>query len=334
LPTRVVDVGLLNDANVKLHMSNGELGHWLALSHCWGGKSASATTKDNLNARCHGFPISELSRTFRDAVMITRKLGHKYLWIDCLCIIQDCDEDWQIESVKMAEIYSHGLLTISADAAINSDHGIFRSANTVKSSGLPRHSSRNSVSLELPVHGSTHNINTTLYARRARAHHCPDDVSILQKRAWAFQEAVLSRRRIRYTPYGILWSCTTSPVFCDEQLPHYLQQTGGINRINSIFKVPHQTIPSNCSYAQSPGAWQAMNWWYEQINSYASRLLSFESDRLLAISGLAKMFAFRTGCHYYAGIWAEDFRRGLLWNSEGQRVGWDHSPSWSWAAIQ
>jgi len=80
-------------------------------------------------------------------------------------------------------------------------------------------------------------------------------------------------------------------------------------------------------------AFQSIHWWYEQINNYAYRQLTFSKDRFPALSGLAKEFSDRTGYHYKAGIWLEDFRRGLLWSALGNEVNLSHSPSWSWAAV-
>ncbi|KAK0100835.1 hypothetical protein ONS95_007282 [Cadophora gregata] len=72
-------------------------------------------------------------------------------------------------------------------------------------------------------------------------------------------------------------------------------------------------------------------WWYRQVNEYATRELTHFTDRFPALSGLAKEYSDRTGYHYTAGIWLEDFRRGLLWKSIGGRTDARYSPSWSWA---
>jgi hypothetical protein len=61
--------------------------------------------------------------------------------------------------------------------------------------------------------------------------------------------------------------------------------------------------------------------------------LTFEKDRLPALGGLASEFARRTGYHYKAGIWFEDFRDGLLWLSDGLEIDTLIAPSWSWASI-
>jgi hypothetical protein len=64
-----------------------------------------------------------LPRTFQDAVLVTRRLGVKYLWIDSLCIIQDDVEDWQTESGKMADIYSDAYLVIGANRSADCNGG-------------------------------------------------------------------------------------------------------------------------------------------------------------------------------------------------------------------
>jgi hypothetical protein len=38
----------------------------------------------------------ELPRTMRDAVTLVRELDLRFLWIDSLCIIQDCKDDLNI----------------------------------------------------------------------------------------------------------------------------------------------------------------------------------------------------------------------------------------------
>jgi hypothetical protein len=54
-----------------------------------------------------------------DAVLVTKAMGVRYLWIDSLCIIQD-KEDWALHAPQMATVYGNAYLTISADAAENS----------------------------------------------------------------------------------------------------------------------------------------------------------------------------------------------------------------------
>ena len=93
LPRRVIDVGTSRiDVEPKLYEANGERGCYIALSHCWGTKNTFTTTSDTLETRLQGLPFSELPKTFRDAIFITRMLSVRYLWVDSLCILQDEDK--------------------------------------------------------------------------------------------------------------------------------------------------------------------------------------------------------------------------------------------------
>jgi hypothetical protein len=69
--------------------------------------------------------MAQLSQTFQDAIMITRRLGIKYLWIDSLCILQDSKSDWEVESAKMGQYYASSWLTIGAGLLGDGTQGCF-----------------------------------------------------------------------------------------------------------------------------------------------------------------------------------------------------------------
>ncbi|OCL01851.1 HET-domain-containing protein, partial [Glonium stellatum] len=120
LPTRVIDVG-----NVKPNLwhTARSYGAYTALSHCWGKASTFTTTTATLTERTEGMDIATLPQTFHDAIVITRKLGLRYLWIDSICIIQDDHEDWKREAANMLDVYKNSYLTLSAMSAENSHEG-------------------------------------------------------------------------------------------------------------------------------------------------------------------------------------------------------------------
>lgn len=53
--------------------------------------------------------------------------------------------------------------------------------------------------------------------------------------------------------------------------------------------------------------------WRRVLERYSSRLLTNRSDRLPALSGLAKRIQALTGSEYAAGLWCRDLLRELLW---------------------
>jgi hypothetical protein len=79
LPKRVIDVGISAEVVVQLYESNGKRANYAALSHGWGKNILLTTTKSTLHARKQAIQWSGLSKTFQDAVILTRLLGLRYL---------------------------------------------------------------------------------------------------------------------------------------------------------------------------------------------------------------------------------------------------------------
>ncbi|KAG0651584.1 hypothetical protein D0Z07_1717 [Hyphodiscus hymeniophilus] len=105
LPARVIDVGRPDGSGIPfLCNTNGGFGQWVALSHCWGQTDPLKTTSATIKKHEESLPMRDLPPLFRNAVIITRRLGYQYLWIDSLCIIQDSKADWQAESAHMGDI--------------------------------------------------------------------------------------------------------------------------------------------------------------------------------------------------------------------------------------
>lgn len=149
LPTRLVKVGT-DESEPSLCLSN-QLGgdvEYLTLSHCWGKIEFRKLLKANFASMLVEIKRSTLCATFQHAIMITRRLGFDYLWIDALCIIQDDPTDWEIEAATMAAVYASSKLNIGAvDAGngdvdayflgVNSNHQLARSAHTKATAPRP-----------------------------------------------------------------------------------------------------------------------------------------------------------------------------------------------------
>jgi hypothetical protein len=101
-------------------------GKYMILSHCWGESQPLTTTSKTIRQRETNIAFDNLPKTFRDAVTVTRELGIRYLWIDCLCIIQGDKDDWELESSRMADVYSNSYLNIAATEAKDCNGGLFK----------------------------------------------------------------------------------------------------------------------------------------------------------------------------------------------------------------
>jgi hypothetical protein len=143
---------------------------YVALTYCWGKTQNFITTLENLEGLKERIPWEKLPQTIKDAITVTRRLGIRYFWVDALCIIQDSPEDWEAESMRMADVYGGAFLTISAASGPDVHHGLTR--QTVGSKP------------EYPLQSDP-----------------------LYSRAWALQERILSPRILIFGSDQIYWEC-------------------------------------------------------------------------------------------------------------------------------
>ena len=79
--------------------------------------------------------------------------------------------------------------------------------------------------------------------------------------------------------------------------------------------------------------------WRDIVARYSVRHLTYESDRLPALSGVAMKFQSMLHCRYYAGLWQDTLFTDICWlvlRSEydtGLGPGEYVAPSWTWASV-
>lgn len=130
LPTRFLDLYPSDGLNEIKFIDTNHLditSRYIALSHCWGKEQIITTTRATEGDRRQSIKLDQLLKTFHDAVIVSRQLNIQYLWIDRLCIVQGDVEDWQEESGKMALVYQHACLVISASASADGRGSCFSS---------------------------------------------------------------------------------------------------------------------------------------------------------------------------------------------------------------
>ncbi|OHE99873.1 hypothetical protein CORC01_04774, partial [Colletotrichum orchidophilum] len=325
LPTRVIDVGETLDSEfVRLTLTEGAKDRYVALSHCWGGAISPSLTAGTLEPFQDSITITTLPPNFQDAITITRNLGFRFLWIDCLCIQQDSKSDWENESKRMGLVYRNSTITISAMVSAGSKDGILTSCQT--------HSqSRESVTIKVSNSQDGHSVTIRRKDPNEEDLRGLERNSALQTRSWTLQEYMLSPRHIFYGQNMIYWKCpqhfispdglplgNKSPQFAYKDLTQVLHS-------KVLASSPKEPIDANvvlCEY-------------YELVNAYSQRKLTYGSDKLPAFSGIAQRLHPVIGGDYLAGLWTSDFRRGLLWIPEGNFCRHEienyRAPSWSWA---
>lgn len=194
LPTRLIDVGTQSEPTLRLLETSADTeGRYIALSHPWGDSQKHppfTTTRQNIKQFKSGIDFYDLPRTLKDAVVVTRNLGIRYLWADTLCIIQGDDGDFGSESKRMEDVYSRAYCVIAANRASGTHDGFLHP--------LPR---REYLTFQ---RGAEH----PFYMCRPVDDFSGDVLqSYLAKRGWVFQERALARRTIFFAENQTYFEC-------------------------------------------------------------------------------------------------------------------------------
>ncbi|KAH9208157.1 heterokaryon incompatibility protein-domain-containing protein, partial [Leptodontidium sp. 2 PMI_412] len=314
---RILDVAIPDSNLVRLceakdvpHNAN-----YLTLSHCWGGFQPLRLLSANYEAMKKQISWSLLPNTFRDAISFTRKLGERYLWIDSICIIQDSRLDWLRESSVMGRIYQGSSCNLAATSAANSSVGLFTCRDPAF---IPP--------LRLFIPDPSKVLIETLPDENLWGREIAS--SPLCHRAWVLQERLLAPRTLHFASQQLFWECQELQA-CEKVPRGFLNTT--YKRPN-----PHMRV---IDIASQELAWNAVpapffQVWEEIVTAYTSADLTKESDKLIAIGGLASILALKSGVRYTAGLWHHDLLRQLLWRVEKpvHRPQNYRAPSWSWAS--
>lgn len=295
---------------------------YIALSYCWGNATLMPkTTKANLHDRkITGLETKSLPTTFRDAIEVATGLGYRYLWIDAICIVQDDDEDWKQEAPRMAVVYGNATCTIHATDAPDSDRGLF-AANVADS-----------------------------------------DRGVLETRAWVTQEQAISPRSLIFTADGVSWECREGQASREEV---YIEATPrcdevklsgkSLKSLKDIFvffrdwRIPGEenNDPEPSEEPQvhlgfgvqgdKSGYMPFINAWWEFVSQYSRRNLSYESDRFLAMNGIAAVAQRWAQIRNTWGLWMDFMETELLWYVDSPAATptsrW-LAPTWSWAGTK
>lgn len=334
-PSRVLDIS--DDAMVRLHTRQGdEKARYATLSHCWGQiRNQRILTAETVDKLTEGIPVTYLPKTFREAVEVAKRMRVNYLWIDSLCIFQDSIKDWQHEAALMEQVYSNGHINIMATDSRDTEAGLFRKRD-------PRAVGH--------------------YVVKTKWNHKPEEDYILfdeliwtrelsqaplNKRGWVLQERILSPRAIHFGEHQLFWEC--KELDACEAYPKGLPNL--LNNLHTKFKILDPMVfnlyrmnwYTGLDKSRMRPEFAGYDLWARVVLLYTSTSVTHESDKLVAVSGLAKRMRSILNDRYLAGLWFKHLPTELLWQVTSQPMDMEkvvyrpnqyRAPSWSWASIE
>jgi hypothetical protein len=238
---------------------HGSGSQYVALSYVWGAGERGPEFSRVL-------PL-QLPETIEDAIIITRSLSMRFLWIDRFCINQSDPDEVREQVGHMDLIYSCAYLTIIAAAGATPNHGL---PGVGKRCRQPQ------------PHGIVrgHMLVSSLPDPRGAIQH-----SKWSQRGWTYQEGILSLRRLIFTDCQVYFEC--SGMYCCEalNLPLRSLHTQNGHRFKAQFcnKINIGMFPRGLGTS----AWEIV----ERIEEYTKRQLTDPSDILKGFSGVLHAFA-------------------------------------------
>lgn len=370
-PTRVMDVKEIESGKVHLRdrqeviaqeglQTEAEIqtseefqGHfpvYWTLSHRWGGPnkilkllhSNEDRFKEGLSLTTGNVP-----KTFQDAMWTIHRLKHRYIWIDSLCIFQDSIEDWQKEADKVSQIYRNSFCNISA---------ILPSYEPTSTLFASERSPRLSFpfSVRLVADGPQ-----TYIIKKKSLWQDEIESSPLSTRGWVVQERFLAPRIIHFSQSQVFWECLENArcevdpdnhfgIISDPVISHLspkvtaykdaLKELAGLSSFFLTSSRDRTKVDWNRDSDGQHNFYTERFLWRQMISIYTACNLSNQSDRLIAMAGIAKAFQKVTLSTYLAGLWEHSLHTDLLWESNASEGGVVHRntlhvPSWSWASV-
>ncbi|KAI0420615.1 hypothetical protein F5X98DRAFT_371588 [Xylaria grammica] len=320
----------------------------------------------------HGLDMSEVDGVNMaaaervDVIVVARGIGVKYVWIDSLCIIQDDIKDWETEAAKMGSIYEGALLVIAATAASDSTGGCLFEREP-------------HLEIQATIQGSA---PFSVFARKSHSHSAfmsnlhrgePIPASVpdehmsrdypLFSRAWCYQERLLGTRVLHFLRQEMLFECLET-LDCEcgmlhgyvENAMRQLRQAVRLGKVSEFQDlrskedekwrddVPRSYAKQTVSTFEEDMVDAA---WRRVVEAYSQRQITFRTDTLPAISGIANRWSRMSKRRYLCGLWADNdsLLVGLTWGARFKGIKTEDretkalsntyiAPSWSWASTQ
>lgn len=223
----------------------------------------------------------------------------------------------------MVDYYGHAILTINSDSAEGDHEGFLEQVRKDNAS--------------FDIVDSIFNERVGIRHPRLNSFGERITRSFIHDRAWTPQEYLLSPRSLLYTANELMWYCQARTYFeHNANSQHDSLNVFAGHHLKRGFLRPRQNL--GCRIVEPPDGNvddSLVERWFKLVDEYDRRCLTFATDRLPAISGIAREIHQQTGHTYVAGLWAETLHLGLLWdaNRPKRRTETYPRPSWSWVSL-
>ncbi|WKT45051.1 Heterokaryon incompatibility [Fusarium oxysporum f. sp. vasinfectum] len=322
LPTRVIRV---SGHTAQLQINETEArGTYLALSYCWGKPDPKMQSRlselrlDNEQDLVKEIKVGELEQSVQDAIHVTRELGFAYLWVDRLCIVQNCPEDKRREIDKMATTYKNAAITLAAGTATRASEGFLGILPDKSPTYLPENQ------FDIPMKDGR--IGTVYLSGSP---YQPDHP--LDKRGWTLQEYLLSSRMLIFSDYQLLWQCQ------ETELQSVAGSNVGIEYQQHLESLPWASFDEQGEPSYGTHDSEKLYLWKTIIFQFTQRQLKDPEDRLPAVTGITtELQKVWRDSHIY-GHWERWFIQLLAWykpyNGRVKERHTKRAPSWSWVSV-
>jgi hypothetical protein len=329
VPSRLIDIGSsseIESPRLRVFPDHKGTAPYVTLSHCWGSLDMFKLKTANIESLTTSISLKMLPRSFKDAIFIAKRFGFGFLWIDSLCIMQDSKEDWFREASLMSDVYTNSSLTIAATSASDGSGGCFfmREPDSISPSRIELMVKPGRWSWEEKGGLQSLYLIDSEPSMMSQLSDAP-----LNRRAWAFQERILSPRVLHFSRNQLFWECRKLEA-C-ESYPRGLSRNIWRDgpHVKSIFGM--EGLVMDDTYALPLGHWA----WI--VETFTRGALTVLSDKLVALAGIATEVQRLLKDDYLAGLWRRSLLDEMLWvvkDDDSFRPSIYRAPSWSWASVE
>ncbi|KAL9044251.1 MAG: hypothetical protein Q9214_002597, partial [Letrouitia sp. 1 TL-2023] len=308
LSTLPLDVYLIDVQTRQLIRRNND-DRYVALSYVWGKGSETPVFKFTSYQRTSNQKLpTSIPQTMEDAIIFTKRIGERYLWIDQLCIDQTNNEEKHQQIDLMDQIFASAYLTIVNLDGQDAEWGLPGVSRPLLQTQQP--------TVRLKVGQLMATYIYSIWDNNGN--------SIWDSRGWTLQERLLSRRCVMFAKSSISMICRTE--FFHDSVPMDSEGKGVRTWLGDDY---FREDGSGINLDEEE--WDFKNF-DSLVSVFTGRELTFQSDAMNACQGSLNRISHKTGYAFCFGLPIRDFLRALIWKPHHEHVLTRRTefPSWSW----